>query len=277
MRKMAFIIEYEGTRYHGFQIQANAPTIQGAIEQALMQVTGERIRISCASRTDQGVHAQGQVVAFRTASALSPDTLTRALNYYLPEDIAVRKAFWVRDDFDARRDAISREYCYRLWNSATPSPLMRRSAYFMPKPLDIEAMNDACRALLGTHDFAPFASSLNGRKNTVRTVYRAEVQKEGDLVSFYTVANSFLPHQVRNTMGALVKVGLGKSDVATFHRILRSKRPAMAGPALPPHGLCLLRVNYPFFEHSELVYPLSSNFKMIVQKERGQERKNENL
>lgn len=238
-------IEYEGTRYHGFQIQPNAPTIQGAIEYALMQVTGERIRISYASRTDQGVHAKGQVVAFGTASSLSPETFIRALNYYLPEDIAVRDASWVRDDFDARRDAISREYCYRLWNSATPSPLLRRCTYFMPRPLDIEAMNDACQALLGTHDFAPFASSLNGRRNTVRTVYRAEVRREGDLVTLYMVANSFLPHQVRNTMGQLVKVGLGKSDVAAFHQILQSKRPSIAGPALPPHGLCLLKVNYP--------------------------------
>lgn len=258
MRKIALIIEYEGTRYHGFQIQATAPTIQGAVERALTKVTGERIRTSCASRTDHGVHATGQVVAFGTASPLSPDTLTRALNYYLPEDIAVREAFWVRDDFDARRDATSREYCYRLLNSATRSPLLRRSAYFMPRPLDIEAMNDACRALLGTHDFAPFASCLNGRKNTVRTVYRAEVQREGDLVTFSIVANSFLPHQVRTTMGQLVKVGLGKSDVTAFRQILQSKKPSVAGPALPPHGLCLLKVNYPSYQHSELVYHLSS-------------------
>jgi len=243
--KIALIIEYDGTRYHGFQIQANAPTVQGDIERALMKVTGERIRLSCASRTDQGVHAKGQVVAFRTTSSLSPETFTRALNHYLPEDIAVREAFWVRDGFDARRDAISREYCYHLLNSATPSPLLRRSANFIPRPLDIEMMNDACRALLGTHDFAPFASSLNGRKNTVRTVYRAEVLRQDDLVTFHMVANSFLPHQVRNTTGALVKVGLGKSDVAAFHDILRSEKPSVAGPAMHPHGLCLLKVNYP--------------------------------
>lgn len=245
MRKIALIIEYEGTRYHGFQIQASAPTIQSEVERALMKVTGERIRISCASRTDQGVHAKGQVGVFGTDSTLSPDTFTHALNHYLPEDIAVRDAFWVRDDFDARRNAVSREYCYRLLNSATPSPLLRRSAYFMPKPLDIEAMDDACQTLLGTHDFAPFASCLNGRKNTVRTVYGADVQREGDLVTFYIVANSFLPHQVRNTMGELAKVGLGKTDVTVFHQILQSNKPSVAGPALPPHGLCLLRVNYP--------------------------------
>jgi len=105
-------------------------------------------------------------------------------------------------------------------------------------------MNEACQALLGTHDFAPFASYLNGNRNTVRTVYQAMVTSEGDLVSFHVVATAFLPHQVRNTTGALVKVGLGKSDMATFHDILKSKKPATAEPTLPPHGLCLLKVNY---------------------------------
>jgi len=106
-------------------------------------------------------------------------------------------------------------------------------------------MNEACQAILGTHDFAPFASYLNGNRNTVRTVHKAMVTSEGDLVSFHLVANSFLTHQVRNTTGALVKVGLGKSDVATFYEILKSKKPSTAGPTLPPHGLCLLKVNYP--------------------------------
>jgi len=244
-KKIALIVEYEGTRYHGFQIQAGVPTIQGELERALRKITGERIRISSASRTDQGVHAKGQVVAFGTDSTLPPQTLLRALNHYLPEDIAIRQAFRVNDDFDVRRGALSREYCYYLLNSAIPSPLLRRSAYFMPRPLDIEAMNEACHALLGTHDFAPFSSSLNGRKNTVRTIYKAEVDRQGDVVIFHVVANSFLPHQVRHTMGALVNVGVGKSDVAVFREILRSKKPATAGPALPPHGLCLLKVNYP--------------------------------
>ena len=115
----------------------------------------------------------------------------------------------------------------------------------MPQPLDVAAMNEACKALIGTHDFAPFASSLNGRKNTVRTVYRAEAIRDGELVAFHVVASSFLPHQVRNTIGALVKVGLGKCDVETFCRIARSKKPASAGPALPAYGLCLVKVNYP--------------------------------
>ncbi|HUU63861.1 MAG TPA: tRNA pseudouridine(38-40) synthase TruA [Dehalococcoidia bacterium] len=242
---IALVVEYEGTRYHGSQIQPIVPTIQGELERALMVVTGEEIRTSYAGRTDQGVHAKGQVVAFHTDSPLPPNTIARALNHYLPDDIAIRNSYMVNDDFDPRRDALSREYCYYIWNSRNPSPLLRRSAHFVPKPLEIAAMNEACQAILGTHDFAPFASYLNGNRNTVRTVHKAMVTSEGDLVSFHLVANSFLPHQVRNTTGALVKVGLGKSDVATFYEILKSKKPATAGPTLPPHGLCLLKVNYP--------------------------------
>jgi tRNA pseudouridine38-40 synthase len=245
LKRIALIVEYEGTRYHGSQIQAGLPTVQGELENALMGLTGDRVRIAFASRTDQGVHARGQVVAFDTASSLPPQTFVRALNHYLPQDISVRGALKVRSDFDVRRDALSREYCYCLLSRATPSPLLRRSAYFVPRPLDIEAMNRACGALLGTHDFASFASPVNGRKNTVRTVYRAEVAREGDLLLFHMVANSFLPHQVRNTVGALVRVGLGKSDVEAFSELARSRRPGAAGPALPAHGLCLVRVNYP--------------------------------
>jgi tRNA pseudouridine38-40 synthase len=268
-KKIALIVEYEGTRYHGSQIQAGLPTIQGELERAIGKITGERIRISCASRTDQGVHARGQVVAFRTDSALPPQTLLRALNYYLPEDIAIREALRVNDDFDVRRGALSREYCYYLLNSAIPSPLLRRSTYFMPRPVDIDAMNEACQVLLGTHDFASFASSINGKKNTVRTIYKAAVTREGDLVIFHVVANSFLPHQVRHTIGALVNVGLGKKDMAAFHEILRSKKPAAAGPALPPHGLCLLKVSYPdgvIRPGRSATKKLTSNFEVIVQK-----------
>ncbi len=239
------MVEYEGTRYYGCQFQSNVPTIQGEIEHALGRFTGERIRIACASRTDAGVHAQGQVMGFKTNCNLPLDTFVRALNHYLPQDIAVRKAFPVSDDFDVRRSACSREYCYRIVNSPTPSPLWRRSAYFVPKLLDVAAMNEASKALIGTHDFAPFASSVDGRKSTVRTVYRAEVTREDELVTFHMVANSFLPHQVRNTIGALVKVGLGKSDVERFGQIACSKTPASAGPALPARGLCLMKVNYP--------------------------------
>lgn len=244
-RKIALIVEYEGTSYSGFQVQVNVPTVQGEIERAIAEVTGERVRIASASRTDQGVHAEGQVVSFRTTSCLAPETILRALNHYLPEDIAVKEAGEISMDFDVRRRAVSREYAYQLLNRRTVSPLMRQRAHHVPQPLDIEAMRQAGHALLGTHDFVAFASSLNGHKNTVRTMHRAEFERDGDVLTFHVVANSFLPHQVRNTVGALVKVGLGRSDVAAFGDILRSREPGTAGPALPPQGLCLLKVNYP--------------------------------
>ena len=238
-------MEYDGTRYHGFQVQKNVPTVQGEIERALVRLMGERVRIASASRTDQGVHARGQVVAFRTSSPHAPEVFIRALNHYLPEDIAVVDAMAVRDAFDVRRHAVSREYLYNVLNRATASPLARRNACFVPKTLDLEAMNEACQALLGTHDFASFASALEAGKNTVRTVHRAEVTREDDLVAFCMVASSFLPHQVRNTMGALVKVGLGKSSTGEFRHTMAECRPGAAGPAFPPHGLCLTKVNYP--------------------------------
>jgi len=244
MRKIVLVVEYDGTRYHGFQIQDNVPTIQGEIERALSRLTGESIRVASASRTDVGVHARGQVVAFGTGSSLPLQTFVRGLNHYLPQDIAVNRALRVRADFDARRDALSREYHYHLLNTVTRSPLLRRSAYFVPVPIDVEAMNRACQSLIGTKDFAPFAGSVDVGKSTVRSVYRAEMVTEGPLVTFHMVANAFLPHQVRNTIGALLKVGVGKDDVDTFRQIDSSKLPGVAGPALPPHGLYLMKVNY---------------------------------
>ena len=243
--KLALIVEYDGTMYHGFQVQNGLPTIQGEIEEALRQVTGERIRATYAGRTDQGAHARGQVVAFSTDSTLPPRTIARALNHYLPDDIVVRESFRVADGFDPRRDALSREYRYCIWNSKAPAPLLRNSAYFVPRPLDVDAMNRACRYLVGQHDFIAFASSLDGRENTVRTVFSAAVGREGEMVNCDMVANAFLPHQVRHTVGALVKVGLGKSRPASFGELLEAKRTAAAGPAAPPHGVCLMKVNYP--------------------------------
>jgi tRNA pseudouridine38-40 synthase len=153
-------------------------------------------------------------------------------------------------DFDVRRDALSREYHYYILNRFTRSPLMQGFVHFVSQPLDIEAMNRACQILIGEHDFAPFSSPTG--KQTVRTVYKAEVGKKGDLVIFYMVANSFLPHQVRNTMGGLIKVGLGKIKPETFWELANSKQAGVVGPAAPGHGLCLVKINYADFPpHSE--------------------------
>ena len=244
--KILLIIEYDGTGYHGFQWQAGLPSIQGEVEQALERLTGERGRVIAASRTDAGVHAKGQVVSFRTGSPLPIHTFISGLNYYLPRDIAVKAAYRVGDSFNVRRDALSREYSYYMLNSPTRSPMREAFSYLVASPLDIEAVNRACQALIGEHDFTSFASCDGARiRNTVRRVFRAELERDGELVIFHMVANSFLPHQVRNTVGALIRVGLGKMSFDEFHSIMEAKKPGMAGPTAPARGLCLTCISYP--------------------------------
>ena len=243
---MVSIIEYDGTHYCGFQLQAGVPTIQEEIEKALRKLTGEQSRVMAASRTDTGVHAKGQAVSFRTKSSLPPQTFINGLNYYLPRDIAVKAAYRVGDSFNVRHDALSREYNYYILNSQTRSPMREGFSCLVASPLNIEAINQACQALIGEHDFASFATCDGARiKNTVRTVYRAEVEKDGELAIFKMVANSFLPHQVRNTIGALIRVGLGKMGVDEFLSITEAKTPGLAKPTAPACGLCLMQINYP--------------------------------
>ncbi|HJX70085.1 MAG TPA: tRNA pseudouridine(38-40) synthase TruA [Dehalococcoidia bacterium] len=239
---MVLTVEYDGTKYHGSQYQANAVTIQGEIECALYKLTGEKVRIATSSRTDAGVHAKGQVVSFKTKSAFPQKTWVKALNFYLPGDIAVKAAYGISNGFDVRHDALSREYCYFILNSSTPSPLRHSFAHIISQPLDIEAMNYAAEVLPGEHDFASFSSVVNGQ--TRRRVYKAEVDKGEDLVTFDMVASSFLPHQVRNTAGGLIEVGLGRMKVETFRELARLGRAGAIGPTAPAHGLCLMKVNY---------------------------------
>ncbi len=243
-------MEYDGTRYHGSQWQASEPTIQGEVERALYKLTAERIRITASSRTDAGVHAKGQVISFMSKSSFSLQTWVKALNFYLPLDIVVKAAYRVNQAFNVRRDALSREYRYCILNRFTRSPLTQRFTYFVPQPLDIDAMNYACQVLIGEHDFAPFSPLISGR--AVRRVHKAEVSKRGDLVNFDMVANSFLPHQVRNTIGGLIKVGLGKMSVETFWELARSGRAGLIGPTAPACGLCLMKVNYANFLPGEV-------------------------
>ena len=246
LTRIVLILEYNGTRYHGFQLQANAPTIQGEVEKALWKLTGKKIRVMGASRTDAGVHARGQVVSFRTGSSHSLQTFVNGLNYYLPKDIAVKAAYRVKDSFSTRRHAVSREYNYCILNSWTRSPLRESYAYRLARHLDIEAINQACQVIIGEHDFASFTSGIGvGLKSTTRRVQRAEMSENGELAVFNVVANSFLPHQVRNTVGALIRVGLGRMNGDEFYSIMERKKPGLAGPTAPACGLCLLQVNYP--------------------------------
>jgi len=250
--KIVLVIEYNGERYHGFQWQAKVPTIQGELEEAIAKLTQERRRVIAASRTDAGVHAKGQVVSFWTAYNLPCQTWVKALNYYLPNDIVVKQAFKGAEDFDIRRDAVSREYDYYIWNSSVKSVFAKGLAYFVSKPLNLPAMQEACQVLEGKHDFASFATFLGKILNTVRTVYEAKLRKKGELVIFHIAADSFLPHQVRNTIGLLIGLGLGKIGIADFRQIMETKTLGLAGPTAPAYGLYLTKVNYtrPFIETS---------------------------
>ena len=243
--KIALVIEYEGTCYHGFQWQPDKPTIQGELERAIRKLDTKASRAVAASRTDAGVHAKGQVASFWTRPELSELALLRALNYYLPNDIAVKAAYKIDENFNVRRDALSREYEYHILNSDTRSPLSRNFSLFIAKELDVETMNKACYIIRGKRDFISFASSLGCIRDTVRTIYEAEVRRQGDSVIFHIVANSLLPHQVRNTVGLLIKLGLGEKDMEYFRNVMEAKTLGLAGPAAPACGLCLTKVNYP--------------------------------
>jgi len=243
LTKIVLFIEYEGTRYHGFQWQKNAATIQGELESALYKMTGETLRVMAASRTDAGVHALGQVASFRTTSNHTARSFVSGLNFYLPSDIAIKDACLVHNDFNVRR-AAQRHYRYYIINRPTRSPFKARYAHLVPRQLDIEAMDQACKSLVGERDFAPFVSNVAPIKNTVRTVYSAQMARQGDMVTFDVMANSFLPHQVRNMMGALLKVGLDKMKVKTFQEMARCGQRGLIGPTAPACGLWLMQIDY---------------------------------
>ena len=243
---MVLVVEYDGTNYYGSQWQTGLPTIQGELEKALNRVTGESIRVAMAGRTDAGVHARGQVVGFRTGSALSAEAFVGGLNYYLPRDVAVKSSYIAEDSFDVRRSAVSRHYRYSILNTRTRSPLREAFACRIAGTLDVAAMNKACQNLIGENDFASFASGIGGEdRSTVRRVYRVEVTREDDLVVFDMVANAFVRHQMRSTAGCLVRIGQGRMNQEEFCGIIEAKHPGLAAPTLPACGLCLMRVEYP--------------------------------
>ncbi len=243
-------MEYDGTRYHGSQFQTNAASIQGEAESALQKLIGEKVRVSMASRTDAGVHAKGQVVSFKTKASFPPKTWVEAMNHYLPKDISIRAAYEVDGGFDVRRHASSREYRYHIMNRRTPSALWRHFSESVPQPLDVEAMNAACAVLVGERDFAPFAPATYTR-STRRRALRAEVSRRRDWVLFDMEATSFLPHQVRNTVGGLLKVGLHKMSVESFREKASLGKAGTMGPTAPARGLCLMNIKYPDFPPSE--------------------------
>ena len=244
-RRLAMLVEYDGRAFHGFQAQRNASSVQGTLEEAIRRLTGERARVRGAGRTDAGVHALGQVVAFDTRSSHAPDVFLQALNHHLTDDVAVREVREVSPDFDPRRWAVGREYRYRILNSAAPSPLLRGLVHHVRQPLDTDAMDRAASLLEGEIDFAPFAASMpEGISGTKRIVYRCSVTRRGELVLLDMEANGFLRQQVRRTAGALLEVGLGRMDIEGFRSLAGCGRLGAAELTLPAAGLTLMRVNY---------------------------------
>jgi tRNA pseudouridine38-40 synthase len=241
VRRLLAIVEFDGTEFEGFQIQKRRRTVQGELEKALRQITGEKIRVIGAGRTDAGVHAAGLGVHLDTAWSQSPEVLQRALNAVLPNDIAVSRLIPVPADFSARHSATSRVYRYTILNRATRSPLAERYALRVAEPLDAEAMDAAARCLIGQHDFGAFGTPPRG-DNTVRQVYRAHVERAAERVFIELEANAFLYRMVRRIVGTLILVGKGALSIAEFREVLEKKR--RAGESVPPQGLCLIAVNY---------------------------------
>jgi tRNA pseudouridine38-40 synthase len=237
------VVAYDGTSYHGFQVQAQAATIQGELERVLAGVTGTQVRVIPAGRTDAGVHARGQVIAFRATWRHPWPSLQRALNALLPWDIVVRELAPAEPDFHPRFSARSREYHYHILNQPWRSPLAIRYAYHVSTPLDVAAMAAASKALPGVHDFAAFGQAPQG-DNTVRQVHKAVWRSQGTELVFEIEANAFLRRMVRSLVGTLLLVGQGRLDVAVFGEILQSGERGRAGPPAPPQGLCLMQVNY---------------------------------
>lgn len=224
-------------------MQPNARTVQGALEGALSGLLGEPIRAIGAGRTDAGVHATGQVIGFRTASAMPEATIRRGVNALLPADVALLEVVEVPEHFHARYSATGRGYEYTIWNYRVRRPLLRRTALWVEEPLDVGAMSAAARHLLGRHDFSSFSATGEG-DGRERTVRRASWRTDGALLVFEVEADAFLRGMVRGIVGTLLAVGRGRLDAEGFAAAFRAADRGRGASAAPPHGLCLVRVDY---------------------------------
>lgn len=244
MPNIKLVLEYDGTAYHGWQRQINAPTVQGIIADKIHVVTKSKVNLIGAGRTDAGVHAVGQVASFRTEARLEPAAWQRALNSLLPPDIVVKEAKEVSEKFHARFSAKGKIYQYRILNCPHRSALDRLSVWHLPYRLNITAMKQAARNLLGQHDFAAFQGSEGETKTDRCHLKRLTIRRSGDLITITMEADRFLQHMVRNIVGTLVEVGRGKRKAQEVKHILQSRDRRLAGPTAPPQGLCLVEVKY---------------------------------
>lgn len=245
MTRYRLTLEYDGSAFKGWQRQANGFSVQEALEDAILNFSGEAVATVAAGRTDAGVHALGQVAHADIAKQTDADTVLKALNFHLkPHPVAVLDCVAVGDDFHARFGATGRRYLYRIANRRAPVTLDRGRVWHVPVALDVAAMQAAALRLIGHHDFSSFRAAGCQASSPVRTLDRLDVEREGDEVRIHAAARSFLYHQVRNMVGTLRLVGEGQWTVADVTRALQAADRAAGGPTAPPWGLYLAGVTY---------------------------------
>lgn len=246
MKRIKLTVSYDGTNYHGWQVQPNAVTIEGIINETLSALTKEDIQVIGASRTDAGVHALGNVAVFDTESRIPGEKFSYALNQRLPEDIVIQESKEIEADFHPRYCDCEKTYEYSILNRAFPLPEYRNTAFFYYGKLDVARMQKATDAFLGEHDFAGFCSAGAQVKTTVRTIYALTVEKDEntDMIRIRVRGNGFLYNMVRIIAGTLIEVGKGTMDIESLPDIIAAADRALAGPTAPAKGLRLLQIRY---------------------------------
>jgi len=244
MRNIKLILEYDGTHYLGWQVQPSGPTVQKCLEDAMHKITGERVSVSGAGRTDAGVHATGQVASCRITSQMSTEKMRLALNAVLPRDIVVKSLEEVDASFHARYSAKSKRYRYTILNRKAPSAIDRHCVVHISRPLDVGAIRGSARALVGTHDFSSFACNAGRDYDPVRNILELAVDKKGDYVIIEIEADGFLYKMVRSIVGALIEVGKKKLTPADIVDMLGARDRRKAPATAPAKGLMLIAVNY---------------------------------
>ena len=245
MKRIKLTVAYDGTDYCGWQIQPNGITVEEVLNRNLSELTGEEITVIGASRTDSGVHAQGNVAVFDSDTTIPPERIAYAVNRKLPEDIVVIRSEEVPGDWHPRYQETEKTYEYHILNREMPDPVRRRDTYFVSYPLDLEAMRRAAAYLKGEHDFRSFCNVHTDVQDTVRTIYDLDIIRSGDLVTVRIRGNGFLYNMVRIIVGTLVRVGRGFYSPGQVKEILEAKERTSAGVTAPPQGLVLVKIDYP--------------------------------
>ncbi len=244
MRNLLLTISFDGTAYHGWQVQENAVTVQQTLQDALEHICSKRDNIVGCSRTDAGVHANMYCCNVRTESPIGCRKLVGALNAVLPEDIAALDCIEVDYDFHARYDCKSKEYIYRIWNSPNKNPFLYNYSLHYKYPLDAEFLDRQAKAFIGTHKFDSFCAAGSSVEDTERTVMNAAVERDGDTVIFRVEANGFLYNMVRIMVGTLIDISRGKIPADSIDKIIQAENRSAAGYTAPAHGLYLNKINY---------------------------------